>query len=63
MVVGDQGPRPGGFSPMDQARMSFRPGVPLTQGKIVEMFLIKTILFHANFLFRCIFLFLLRFKF
>ena len=72
MVVGDQGPRPGGFAPMDQTRMGFRPGVPFTQGKIVELFTItwtghqlwifnkkkKTILFHANFLFRRIFLFL-----
>jgi hypothetical protein len=40
MVVGDQGPRPGGFTPMDQTRMGFRPGVPFTQGKIVELFTI-----------------------
>lgn len=40
MAVGDQGPRPGGFAPMDQARMGFRPGVPFTQGKIVELFTI-----------------------
>ena len=40
MVVGDQGPRPGGFAPMDQTRMGFRPGVPFTQGKIVELFTI-----------------------
>ena len=34
MVVGDQGPRPGGFAPMDQTRMAFRPGVPFTQAPV-----------------------------